>query len=404
MAKKKNVKWTKPRHKIITALARLVLKPIVQSKFNIKIEKFKEQGKRQYLIIGNHQTSFDQFFVSLMFKGPIYYIATEDIFSIGFVSKLLRYAVAPIPIKKQVSDIGAVLNCIKIAKEGGTVALFPEGNRTYNGKTLQFKSAIIGLVKMLKLPLAIVRIEGGYGAQPRWSKVIRKGPVRSYVSKVIEFEEYNKLDNDQLYELISKELFVDEAVVDYDYKHKKLAEYLERAMYVCPHCGLSEFESHNDVVTCKKCGAQVRYLPSKEFKGVNTEWPFRFVDDWYQYQQDYIRKLDLSSFGDKYLYEDKIELREVILYKKKKKISKNAKIRIYNNKYEIEFKKEKLVLDFSDVSVVTVLGQNKVQIYWKDKIYQLKGSERMNALKFMNIYYHKKNIDEGVSEHGFLGI
>ena len=39
----------------------------------------KDQQNRPYLILLNHQMVFDQFLVGMAFKGPIYYVATEDI-------------------------------------------------------------------------------------------------------------------------------------------------------------------------------------------------------------------------------------------------------------------------------------------------------------------------------------
>lgn len=111
----------------------------------------------------------------MIYRGPVYYVASEDLFSNGFVSGLLRYAVAPIPIRKQTTDIRSVMNCIKVAKEGGTIAIAPEGNRTFSGRTEYIKPSIVGLVRVLKLPVAFIRIEGGYGVQPRWSDVVRKG-------------------------------------------------------------------------------------------------------------------------------------------------------------------------------------------------------------------------------------
>ena len=57
-----------------------------------------------------------------------------------------------------------------------------------------------------------------------------------------------------------------------------------------------------------------------------------------------------------------------------------------------------------ETSAVTVLGRNKVNIYFKDHVYQLKGSKRFNALKYVNIFNRYKNICEG-NEHGkFLGL
>ena len=177
MAKKK-AKWLKFRHRVVRNLAYPVLYPYARIRYGVEITKFKEQEKRPYLIVLNHQTPFDQFFVGMAFKGPIYYVATEDIFSLGWISNLIRYIVAPIPIRKQTTDVKAVMTCLRVAKEGGTIALAPEGNRTYSGKTEYMNPAIAPLAKKLGLPIAIFRIEGGYGAEPRWSDVIRK-PISS---------------------------------------------------------------------------------------------------------------------------------------------------------------------------------------------------------------------------------
>ncbi|MBQ9116825.1 MAG: hypothetical protein IJY04_07350, partial [Clostridia bacterium] len=165
------------------------------------------------------------------------------------ISKLLRWAVAPIPIKKQTTDVQAVMTCIRVGKEGGTIALAPEGNRTYSGRTVYMKPSIVKLVRALKVPLAVFRIEGGYGVQPRWTDAVRKGKMRAGVTRVIEPEEYKKMTDDELFALIQQELFVDEAALGGMFYHKNSAEYLERAMYVCRTCGLSTFESHGDIIT-----------------------------------------------------------------------------------------------------------------------------------------------------------
>ena len=118
MKKRKPVKWIKPRHRFVRNLLSVTLGVYSRRKYHIKVEKFAEQGKRQYLSLFNHQTAHDQFFVGMAFRGPLYYVASEDIFTLGFASRLIKYLVAPIPIKKQASDARAVINCMKVAKEG----------------------------------------------------------------------------------------------------------------------------------------------------------------------------------------------------------------------------------------------------------------------------------------------
>ena len=76
-----NNQWRKFRHKFILELVRYPLKLYCRLAYGVKFEEFKQQGNRPYLIIMNHQTAFDQFFVSMIFSRPIYYIASEDLFS-----------------------------------------------------------------------------------------------------------------------------------------------------------------------------------------------------------------------------------------------------------------------------------------------------------------------------------
>ncbi len=393
--------WAKKRHAVVTKLVKAVFTPYCILRYGISVSKFKEQGDRPYLILLNHQTPFDQFFVGIAFSGPVYYLATEDIFSIGLVSSLIRWLIAPIPIKKQTLDIQAVKTCIRVAREGQSLCIAPEGNRTYSGKTEYMNPSIASLAKKIQLPVALFRIDGGYGAQPRWSDVIRKGKMTAGVLRVIEPEEYNALTNEALFSIIQEGLHVNEARADRVFDHKKRAEYLERAMYVCPFCGLSVFESHNEIITCKTCGREVEYRSTTEFTGVGFEFPFRFVNDWYEYQKEYVRGLDLSKYLSEPMYRDTACLSEVILRKRKNVLRKEASICLYGDRIQID---QDLILPFRELSAVSVLGKNKLNIYHNSMVYQLKGSKRFNALKYVNIYYHHKNIQRGERNGEFLGL
>lgn len=405
MKEQKKKKWIRTRHKIITFLGRPVMALYCRLRYGIKIEKFREQGNRPYLILLNHQTPFDQFFVAGSFKSPVYYLATEDIFSLGWVSDLIRWVVAPIPIKKQTTDISAVMTCLRVAKEGGTICIAPEGNRTYSGRTVYMNPAIAGMAKKMKLPIALYRIEGGYGVQPRWSDCIRRGSMRGYVSRVIEPEEYAALSNDALMDLIREGLHVDENRVDGTYESKKRAEYLERAVYVCPSCGLSKFESHGHRITCTTCGRTVTYGTDKTLAGEGFAFPFRFVGQWYDYQEDFVNALDLSHYIREPMFRDEAKLSEVIVYQHKDLLRKNARLALYGDRVVVdEGSGDAMELRFEDVMAISVLGRNKLNIYHGKRVYQFKGDKRFNALKYVNIYHRYKNISRGDTDGKFLGL
>ena len=401
---KKPTKWIKFRHRIVRNILNVTLGVFSRLKYRIKIRRFKEPEHRPYLIRFNHQTPFDQFFVGMAFRRPVYYLATEDIFSNGWVSSLIKYLAAPIPIKKQTTDVRAILNCIKVSREGGTIAIAPEGNRTYSGRTEYMSPSIVSLARKLDVPIVLFRIEGGYGTNPRWSDKVRKGKMLAYVSEVIAPEQYKEMSDDELFARIKDGLYVNEAVADREFISNKKAEYLERAIYVCPHCGLSTFESNGNLVKCLKCGLTVEYTAKKELISGDESFRFGFVADWYDYQNNFVNSLDVTKMTDAPLYTDEADLYRVIRCKNKEIIEKSVRVQLFGDRIEIRTTDSNMVFPFDTTSAVTVLGRNKMNIYHGDDIYQLKPPKRFNAIKYVNLFNRYKNITKGDEASAYLGL
>ena len=401
--KKKKSKWIKPRHTFFRNILAPFLTLICKIKYHIKIKKCKE--KRQLLVISNHQTAFDQFFLGLAFKKHLYYVTNDDLFSNGFVSWLIDFLVKPIPIKKGTTDVKAVMDCKRVAKEGGSIAIFPEGNRTYSGKTGAIKDTIAPFAKSLKLPIAIFHINGGYGVQPRWSDKTRCGKMTVGVTEIIEYESYKSLSDSELYKLICDKLYIDENCVDIDYPSKRSAEYLERAMYYCPECnGFGNWISKGQISTCQKCGTEIRYLKTKEIEGVNKPFKYRFIGEWYNEQEGFIRSLDFSKYENTPITSDVVDFYEVIPCKEKIKMGQGIKLSAYCDRFELDYGDKTEVYKFSDITASGVLGKNKLNFYASKQIFQVKSDVHFNALKYVNIYYQSNNILKGDMNNGFLGI
>lgn len=396
-------KWHRARHGVINTLLRWIITPVSRIRYGIRVEK--QQEKRQYLIMMNHQTPFDQFFVTMALPQQlVYYVGTEDLFSNGFISKVIRFAINPIPFKKSTSDFRAVKDCIRVAREGYSILLSPEGNRTYSGVTEHIKPSIATLARALKLPIAIFRIEGGFGVEPRWADVPRRGSMSAGINCVIEPEEYLAMSEEELFERIAKELYVDDRDHGKRYTHAKAAEYLERVMYVCPHCGLAHFRSEGNTVQCLDCGMKARYLPDLTFESLEGDFPYRTVKDWYDAQCEFIRSRSEEDLGHDALYEDTVRFFEVVLYKRKRKLSAAAKLRLCADRVECEFGGSVTAMPFDEVKTVSVLGRNKLNIYIGDQIFQVKGDKRFNAVKYANLYYRYQNLQRGEIHGEFLGL
>ena len=149
----------------------------------------------------------------------------------------------------------------------------------------------------------------------------------------------------------------------------------------------------------KTCGKQIRYLPNQKLEGVNCQFPFPYVAQWYQYQCDFVNGLDTELWLEQPLYTDTADLSVVDPEKKKTLLEGAAALSLYGNRLQAG----QSTLFFEDIRVITVLGKNKLNIYHKDALYQIKGSKRFNALKYMNIFYRSKN-QKSQEVSDFLGI
>lgn len=126
MTKKSNKNtWIKPRHRRWWNFANWLLKPIVDHGYNMEIVPF-EDSKRQYLVLCNHQTPFDQFFLSRMFKGDIYFVCTEDLLSNNMFGKIIKHCVNPIPIQKGAMDFGVIKACAGVQRRVAQLLCIPK--------------------------------------------------------------------------------------------------------------------------------------------------------------------------------------------------------------------------------------------------------------------------------------
>jgi len=400
---KKKKQWVLRRHQAVRDLLYWPLYIYVTLRYRIRIQKLPKDTP-QCVVLTNHQTAFDQFFVSISFPQHIYYVSSEDLFSKGWISRLITWLVAPIPFRKSTSDLNGVKNCLRIVREGGSIGMAPEGNRTYSGTTEYMKPSVANLMRATGLPLMLYRIEGGYGAHPRWSDTVRRGKMRSYVARIIQPEEYRGMTNEALFEIIKKELYVDERLDKTCFYGKKNAEYLDRVMYVCPYCGLSELHSRKDMISCCKCGMQVRYLPDKRLEGVGFDFPYPYVKEWYDAQSDYIRNLDLESYGDDFIYRDTVRYSENIYCKHKVMKDEASVLTVFKDRFEVKTKDGLDVYPFEKVYSATVLGRNKLNLYVGNQIFQFSGSKHFNPVKYLNLYFHAAGKEKGNDCDEFLGL
>ena len=387
--KPKPKKWTKFRHRVIFTVVRWILVPIFKLRYNLVRGKEEKKLPKSCIIMCNHQAVMDPFFMAATLKRPIYFVMSQDVFTLGLLSKLICYLVAPIPKSKSKSDLNTIRYTLKVLGEGGTVGLFPSGNRTLSGEEWTIDRSAAKLVKLAKVPLALYNMKGGYGADPRWGNKLRKGKVSVGLERLLTKEEIENMSVDELYDVIVKTLGVKDAPSTVKFKSSKKAEYLERALYYCPNChSFCSLSSDKNILKCNNCGISVEYCEDLTLKPLNGNILGNTVAEWFNAQPKALEEYAKSTEGK--LFADDVELR-LIKGVNRKKLG-NANIVGFRNGVDIQAENgEKYDLKFCDLAGCTVLGKRKINFYTADETtVQVKGSKRFNAIKYLNLYWLSK--------------
>ena len=280
-------------------------------------------------------------------------------------------------------------DCVQVLKEGGSVGLFPEGNRTYTGTPWAIDISAAKLAKIAKVPLVLYNLSGGYGSDPRFAHSVRKGKITGQAVKVLQPEEYMKMTNEQLLEIIVNTLDVDELHPKIPFKSKQSAEYLERVLYYCPDCKKEGFlYSQGNTFSCKNCGLSVKYTEYLKFETLKGNCRFQNVKEWHDEQllklEEWVKEAEKSKSKKIFFSDSLVKLTVYRKDRRKKKID-YGNLSITSDKLTLQGKTEN-VFEIKNITAMTVLGKNKINFYTEDNIYQLKGEKRFNALKYLRLF------------------
>lgn len=244
--------------------------------------------KGPYLLLANHTTNFDPLFVASGLRDHLYFVASEHIFRRGLLSRLLVWALAPIPRTKGSTDASAALQVLRTLRGGHNVGLFAEGNRSWSGKTGEIHPTTARLVLAARAPLVTYRLTGGYFTNPRWGGSLRRGRMHGCVVQVYPWDVLQTKSEAEITEIINRDLYVDayadQRAQPVRYRGRRLAERLETAIYACPVCretGL--LHSAGDRLSCR-CGLSARFTEFGLLEGA----PFETLPEWDAWQTQFM--------------------------------------------------------------------------------------------------------------------
>ena len=169
-----------PKSNIVTKIGKVILWIVFKLYIRVKKEGAENITTDPVIYAGNHQSFLDAFLfnhvVPTNVLNNVYYLAKVKHFSKGYMKTLGENSnVILVDINK---NLGEVLQTLAmVLRSGKSVAIFPEGARTRDGKMLEFKKAFAILAKELNIPIVPFGIKGAFEAFPSNSKFPKSSNV-----------------------------------------------------------------------------------------------------------------------------------------------------------------------------------------------------------------------------------
>ncbi|MCU0575580.1 MAG: 1-acyl-sn-glycerol-3-phosphate acyltransferase [Desulfobacterota bacterium] len=176
-------KDTSPLPMILKPIARLIIKPL----FKIEIQGLDNIPPRgPAILLPNHTSFLDSVILGFFTSRNVWFMAKNSEYHHPFMKWFLRHA-SSFPVRRYTIDVLAVRNAIRVVQQGHILGIFPEGERTWEGEMLPFKTGTMRLILALGVPVLPVGISGAYELMPRWTSSIKRVPVKVAIGQPLIF-------------------------------------------------------------------------------------------------------------------------------------------------------------------------------------------------------------------------
>jgi 1-acyl-sn-glycerol-3-phosphate acyltransferase len=128
------------------------------------------------LLIANHQSFLDPILLGLCTSRPLRYLARRTLFKNPFFSWLIR-ALRAVPIDQEGVGKEGLRTILAELQAGEAVVVFPEGERTRDGRTVPLKPGVHLLIRRTQAPIVPVGIAGAFEALSRTARFPTFAPL-----------------------------------------------------------------------------------------------------------------------------------------------------------------------------------------------------------------------------------
>lgn len=247
-------------------LAVHVCAPFFKLFYGLQIDRSGIEGlDGPVVVLSNHQANTDFILTAAaLYPIKLNFMVTTYFFHHTLLAWLLR-KMGCIPKRQYLADTASVRMCLGIAKRGGSLGIFPEGQVCYTGENNLIDRSIAKLCKKLGMTVVTAAIRGNHLSYPKWGCGKKyRGRVECTVSVLYTPEQLKALSVDEIYDGILSRLTYNE----YEWQRSKQVAFrpkhdtngLQSILYRCPACKSDcTIASKNGALVCEACGYSVAF-------------------------------------------------------------------------------------------------------------------------------------------------
>jgi 1-acyl-sn-glycerol-3-phosphate acyltransferase len=130
-----------------------------------------------FLLISNHQSVLDPFFIQTCIAVPCHPMAKSTQFALPVFADVMKRCYA-FPVRRFQVDPQAVRTALRRLAAGYPVHIYVEGERTWDGSLQKPRVGTVKLALKAGVPIVPCAIDGAYDVWPRWDRRVGRGDVR----------------------------------------------------------------------------------------------------------------------------------------------------------------------------------------------------------------------------------
>ena len=271
-----------------------VFRLLTFTKVKMRMTRSVQKIEHPSIVLCNHGAFIDFAYTGTVLKKERpHFIVARLYFCHKWLGRLLR-TVGTFPKSMFAMDTESAMNCVRVIKSGGVLAMMPEARLSTAGKFEDIQDSTFAFLKKMGVHVYTIKLSGDYLAKPKWAKGIRRGAlVETDLSLLFTPEELAELSLEEIKARTENALYYDEFEwlekhPKLHYRSRRMAEGLENILTRCPKCG-----AHYSIVTkgrrvsCEKCDLSTEVNDRYGFTG---DVPFKNFSEWYDWQTGKIKE------------------------------------------------------------------------------------------------------------------